>query len=80
MAGQWRELSASGRLKAGDVLPGEDGPAARLGGGRKVVRHAVVLQKIIWVQRTVFGERHPPRDAVAGRNICDTTGLPVSIR
>lgn len=40
VASQLRELIASGRLKAGDVLPSEDGLAEQLGVGRKVVRHA----------------------------------------
>jgi GntR family transcriptional regulator/MocR family aminotransferase len=40
VARQVRELIESGRLKAGDVLPSEDGLAEQLGVGRKVVRHA----------------------------------------
>ena len=40
VAQQLRELIGSGRLKAGDVLPSEDGLAEQLGVGRKVVRHA----------------------------------------
>ncbi|MCA1816958.1 MAG: winged helix-turn-helix domain-containing protein [Acidobacteria bacterium] len=40
VANHVRELISSGRLRAGDVLPSEDGLAAQLGVGRKVVRHA----------------------------------------
>lgn len=40
VARQLRELIASGRLKADDMLPSEDGLAEQLGVGRKVVRHA----------------------------------------
>jgi DNA-binding GntR family transcriptional regulator len=40
VARQLREMIASGRLKAGDVLPSEDGLAEQLDVGRKVIRHA----------------------------------------
>jgi DNA-binding FadR family transcriptional regulator len=40
VANQLRELIGSGRLKADDVMPSEDGLADQLGVGRKVVRHA----------------------------------------
>jgi DNA-binding FadR family transcriptional regulator len=40
VASQLREMIESGRLKAGDVLPSEDGLAEQLGVGRKVVRYA----------------------------------------
>ncbi|HVG30547.1 MAG TPA: winged helix-turn-helix domain-containing protein [Pyrinomonadaceae bacterium] len=40
VARQLRELIAAGRLKAGDVLPSEDGLAEQLDVGRKIVRHA----------------------------------------
>lgn len=40
VARQLREMIESGRLKAGDVLPSEDGLAEQLGVGRKIVRYA----------------------------------------
>jgi DNA-binding transcriptional MocR family regulator len=40
VARQVRELIAGGRLKAGDMLPSEDGLAEQLGVGRKIVRYA----------------------------------------
>jgi GntR family transcriptional regulator/MocR family aminotransferase len=40
VARQVREMISSGRLKAGDILPSEDGLAEQLGVGRKVVRYA----------------------------------------
>jgi GntR family transcriptional regulator/MocR family aminotransferase len=40
VAQQLRELIKGGRLKAGDVMPSEDGLAEQLGVGRKVVRYA----------------------------------------
>jgi GntR family transcriptional regulator/MocR family aminotransferase len=40
VARQIRELIKGGRLKAGDVLPSEDGLAEQLGVGRKIVRYA----------------------------------------
>lgn len=40
VANQLRELIKGGRLKAGDVLPSEDGLAEQLGVGRKIVRYA----------------------------------------
>lgn len=39
VACQLREMISSGRLKAGDALPSEDGLAEQLGVGRKVVRY-----------------------------------------
>lgn len=40
VARQLREMIESGRLKAGDVLPSEDGLAEQMGVGRKIVRYA----------------------------------------
>jgi DNA-binding transcriptional regulator YhcF (GntR family) len=40
VAQQIRELINAGRLKAGDVLPSEDGLAEQMGVGRKIVRYA----------------------------------------
>jgi DNA-binding FadR family transcriptional regulator len=40
VARQLREMISAGRLKAGDVLPSEDGLAEQLGVGRKIVRYA----------------------------------------
>jgi GntR family transcriptional regulator/MocR family aminotransferase len=40
VANQLRELIRGGRLKAGQMLPSEDGLAEQLGVGRKVVRYA----------------------------------------
>ena len=40
VATQLREMIKDGRLKAGQVLPSEDGLAEQLGVGRKVVRYA----------------------------------------
>jgi GntR family transcriptional regulator/MocR family aminotransferase len=40
VAQQIREMINAGRLKAGDVLPSEDGLADQMGVGRKIVRAA----------------------------------------
>ncbi|MCA1636347.1 MAG: winged helix-turn-helix domain-containing protein [Acidobacteria bacterium] len=40
VARQIREMIEGGRLKAGDILPSEDGLAEQLGVGRKIVRYA----------------------------------------
>lgn len=40
VAQQIREMISAGRLKAGDVLPSEDGLADQMGVGRKIVRAA----------------------------------------
>jgi GntR family transcriptional regulator/MocR family aminotransferase len=40
VAQQLRDLIKAGRLKAGDVLPSEDGLADQMGVGRKIVRAA----------------------------------------
>jgi GntR family transcriptional regulator/MocR family aminotransferase len=40
VAQQLREMINAGRLKAGDVMPSEDGLAEQMGVGRKIVRAA----------------------------------------
>jgi DNA-binding FadR family transcriptional regulator len=63
VARQLRELIASGRLKAGDVLPSEDGLAEQLGVGRKVVRHA--YSKL--VDERLLVRNFPRNKRVAGK-------------
>jgi DNA-binding FadR family transcriptional regulator len=63
VANQLRELIGSGRLKAGDVLPSEDGLAEQLGVGRKVVRHA--YGKL--VEEGLLVKDFPRNKRVAGR-------------
>jgi DNA-binding FadR family transcriptional regulator len=63
VARQLREMISSGRLKAGDVLPSEDGLAEQLGVGRKVVRYA--YGKL--VEERLLIRDHPRNKRVAGR-------------
>jgi GntR family transcriptional regulator/MocR family aminotransferase len=63
VARQVREMISSGRLKAGDVLPSEDGLAEQLGVGRKVVRYA--YGKL--VEEGLLIRDHPRNKRVAGK-------------
>jgi DNA-binding GntR family transcriptional regulator len=63
VARQVRELIESGRLKAGDMLPSEDGLAEQLGVGRKVVRYA--YGKL--VEEGLLVRDHPRNKRVAGK-------------
>jgi DNA-binding FadR family transcriptional regulator len=63
VARQLREMISSGRLKAGDVLPSEDGLAEQLGVGRKVVRYA--YGKL--VEEGLLVRDHPRNKRVAGK-------------
>jgi DNA-binding GntR family transcriptional regulator len=63
VARQLREMISSGRLKAGDALPSEDGLAEQLGVGRKVVRYA--YGKL--VEEGLLVRDHPRNKRVAGR-------------
>jgi GntR family transcriptional regulator/MocR family aminotransferase len=63
VASQLRELIKGGRLKAGDMLPSEDGLAEQLGVGRKVVRYA--YGKL--VEEGLLVRDFPHNKRVAGR-------------
>jgi DNA-binding FadR family transcriptional regulator len=61
VARQLREMISAGRLKAGDVLPSEDGLAEQLGVGRKVVRYAYTKL----VEEGLLVRDHPRNKRVA---------------